>query len=94
MKAFMGVLTVFMLVLTAFLLGCPPGTKTVLEVGVKVDADHCKEDLSAPVPDNETVAVDCLSASGEGTIKVQFPRREWYNIVTYHRGLLDAGPGK
>jgi len=87
----LAVLVAFMVFKTV--LGCLQGSKTTFEVGVKVGADTCKEDRQAP-PENEYVFLDCLTVDGSGTIKVQFPRRQWYGIKLYGTGYDDAGPGK
>lgn len=75
------------------LLGCPQGTKTTLDVGVRVGTDTCKEDRSAPAS-NEYAFLDCADVSGEGRIRVQFPRTEWYTMRARAVGTVDAGPGK
>ena len=76
---------------SAALMGCPPGTKTAVEFTVKVTANGCAEDKA--FVDNETVALDCAAEAG-GTIKVQFPRRQWWAIKAAQHGSVDPGPGK
>ena len=76
---------------STLLMGCPPGTKTAVEFTVKVTADGCLEDKR--YVDNETVALDCQAEAG-GSVKVQFPRRQWWAIKAAQHGTNDTGPGK
>ncbi len=78
---------------TGLLLGCPPGTKTTVTAGVTavVDPEHCKEakeDLGGPA-----VLLDCTTVTGSGVIRIEFPRKNWWDLKLSHSGV-DAGPGK
>lgn len=64
----------------AFLLfGCPPGTKTTVDFTVKVGADTCHDAGVAP-PDEDSAVIDCVKASGEGSVRVVFPRTLWLRM--------------
>lgn len=82
-------------------LGCPVGTKTSVEAGVSatVDPTHCKEvqgDAGLALNTSSTVLLDCSTLTGSGTIRIEFPRRSWWDIklAAGDGGAIDAGPGK
>lgn len=83
---------VFGMIALLAMLGCPPGTKTSAEFHVTVSADACKEDRTGPA-EPEFVMLECPKVEGGGVIRVQFPRREWWNMRA-HDARTDAGPGK
>lgn len=70
------------------------GTQTAVDFTVRVGVDTCKEDSAAVPVENELVTLDCVSASGEGTVKVRFPRRAWWNIQARDVGNTPNVPGK
>lgn len=84
----------FVLGLSLLLFGCPQGTKTAVDFTVKVGADTCKEDRAAEPVENEFVTLDCANVSGEGTVRIRFPRRAWWNIQTRDIGNTPTVPGK
>jgi hypothetical protein len=61
------------------LLGCPPGTKTTVDFTVKVGADTCR-DAGVTSPDEDSAVIDCVKASGEGSVRILFPRSLWYRM--------------
>lgn len=74
---------------TILLLGCPPGTKSSVDLTVQVDPEHCKEDKDVTTTPGDLALLDCTTVGG--TVHVQFPRKEWYAM---RFGVPDAGPGK
>jgi len=77
----------------AMLVGCPPGTKTTVEAGVTavVDPANCKE--AKEDTGGSSVLLDCTTVTGTGVIRIQFPRKSWWDLKLSHSGV-DAGPGK
>lgn len=80
-------------VATTMMVGCPAGTKTTVQAGVTavVDPANCheaKEDLGGPA-----VLLDCTTVTGSGVIRIEFPRKNWWDLKLSHSGV-DAGPGK
>ncbi len=78
---------------TAMLVGCPAGTKTTVQAGVTavIDPANCqeaKDDLGGP-----SVLLDCTTVTGSGVIRIEFPRKNWWDLKLSHSGV-DAGPGK
>jgi len=71
---------------------CPPGTKTEVDVGVRINTETCKEDRTVQL--GESVVLNCPALGAEGKVRVLFPRAEWYSIKARAAGTLDAGPGK
>lgn len=61
------------------LLGCK-GAQTSVDFTVRVGADSCKEDRDSGVDENEFVTLNCAKVDGEGTVRIRFPRREWWSI--------------
>lgn len=72
--------------------GCK-GAKTSLDFTVRVDPANCKERQNEAFgAQHEYAILDCLS--GEGNVKVVFPREEWHAMKHRAVGTVDAGPGK
>lgn len=70
------------------------GAKTSVDFTVKVGVDTCKEDRAAEPVDNEFVTLNCANVSGEGSVRVRFPRRAWWNIQVRDIGNTPSVPGK
>lgn len=87
---------IFGCIAATFILGCPPGTKTSIDLGVQVNVDpqHCKEDRTKPDAPPDLALLDCTSIQGGGTVRILFPRQEWHSIKQRGIGSVDAGPGK
>lgn len=91
---FMFYCTCLALALTCLVLGCPPGTQTAAEFTVKVSADLCKEDTSGP-SSPENVTLSCPKVEGGGTVRIVFPRKEWWAIkIRTREPFLKPDPGK
>jgi hypothetical protein len=75
------------------LVGCPAGTKTSVEAGVTavIDPANCKE--AKEDKGGTSVLLDCTTVTGTGIIRIEFPRKGWFDIKLSHSGV-DAGPGK
>ncbi len=75
------------------LVGCPPGTKTTVQAGVTavIDPEHCKE--AREDRGGNAVLLDCTTVTGSGVIRIEFPRKSWWDLKLSHSGV-DAGPGK
>lgn len=83
----------------ALLLGCPPGTKTSMELGVTatVDPTHCTEvkgDAGLVLNTSSDVALDCTTITGSGVVRIVFPRKSWWDIKLASSPGSDPGPGK
>lgn len=78
---------------TIIALGCPPGTKTSLDVSVKVSADTCTEDKTSPQSTSDMAALTCPAVETGATVHILFPRREW-SALRFHDPKADVGPGK
>lgn len=87
--------TAFTLATTAMtlLVGCPPGTKTTVQAGVTavIDPEHCQE--AKEDRGGNAVLLDCTTVTGSGVIRIEFPRKSWWDLKLSHSGV-DAGPGK
>lgn len=81
------------LVLIGLILVSCKGAQTSVDFAVKVGVDTCKEDRRAE-PENEYVTLDCASVSGEGAVRIRFPRRAWWGMVTRDAGVTPSVPGK
>lgn len=79
--------------MTGVLVGCPAGTKTSVQVGVTavVDPEHCRE--AKEDRGGDAVLLDCTTVTGSGVIRIEFPRKNWWDLKLAHSGI-DAGPGK
>lgn len=75
------------------LVGCPAGTKTTVQAGVTavVDPEHCQE--AKEDRGGNAVLLDCTTLTGSGVIRIEFPRKSWWDLKLSHSGI-DAGPGK
>ncbi len=75
------------------LVGCPAGTKTTVQAGVTavIDPVNCKE--AREDRGGSSVLLDCTTVTGTGTIRIEFPRKTWWDLKLAHSGV-DAGPGK
>lgn len=76
---------------SAFLTGCPSGTKTSADLTVKVNLDACSEMKNDPSASSDVAALSCPLEVG-GTVKVLFPRKDLWALKTHLEA--DAGPGK
>jgi len=78
---------------TSLLVGCPLGTKTTVQAGVTtiIDPQHCQE--AREDRGGNAVILDCTTITGSGVIRVEFPRKNWWDLKLAHSGI-DAGPGK
>jgi hypothetical protein len=85
---------------TSLLVGCPAGTKTTVEAGIiaTIDPSKCSEvrpDAGAPaVSSGDTLLLDCANLTGSGTIRIEFPRKAWWDAKLSRVPSIDAGPGK
>lgn len=79
--------------MTTVLVGCPAGTKTTVQAGVTavIDPEHCKE--AREDRGGTSVLLDCMTVTGSGVIRIEFPRKTWWDLKLAHSGI-DAGPGK
>lgn len=75
-------------------LGACKGSQTAVDFTVKVGADTCNEDRAAEPVDNEFVTLDCAKVSGEGSVRIRFPRRAWWDIKVRSIGNEPSVPGK
>lgn len=77
----------------SLLVGCPPGTKTSVQAGVTavIDPEHCQE--AREDRGGNSVLLDCTTVTGSGVIRIEFPRKNWWDLKLAHSGI-DAGPGK
>lgn len=82
----------FVLGLAFLLFGCP--AKTAVDFTVRVGVDTCKEDRQAEPVENEYVTLDCTKVSGEGSVRVRFPRRAWWSMQARDIGNVPTLPGK
>ncbi len=55
------------------------GAKTTVDFTVRVGADTCS-DANVTPPDEDSTVIDCVKASGEGTVRIVFPRTLWYRM--------------
>ena len=79
------------------LAACPAGTKTSVDLTVKVSADTCSENKLAPNADSTWASLACPTVDAGGTVTILFPRTEWNQLKMKARegaGPFDAGPGK
>ncbi len=74
-------------------LGCPQGTKTTVQAGVTavISPEACKE--AREDRGGTSVILDCTTVTGTGVIRIEFPRKNWWDLKLAHSGI-DAGPGK
>jgi hypothetical protein len=77
-------------VYSAFLTGCPAGTKTSADLTVKVNVDACSEMKNDPRSTSDVAALSCPIEAG-GTVRVLFPRKDLWSLKTQ---IEDASPGK
>ncbi len=80
----------------AMLTGCPQGAKTTVTAGVTatVDPAQCAEVRpTGGALSGDTVTLDCANLTGSGTIRIEFPRKAWWD-AKLSRSSVDAGPGK
>lgn len=82
------------LILVGLVLVSCKGAQTSVDFTVKVGVETCKEDRRAEPVENEYVTLDCANVSGEGAVRVRFPRRAWWGMVSRDAGVTPVVPGK